>query len=86
MTGLAHTWYTFWVTADTRLGKDTSGSSSDSSFQRDFATIQSTGCPEIQGAIAGRSAADFSPDILQEMAQFVRTSPPDTQAAPRKQR
>lgn len=46
--------------------------------------IKSSGCSDIQKAINGLSPDDFDPEMLRWMADFVKTSPPDTQASPKK--
>ncbi len=45
--------------------------------------IKMSGCSDIQDAIAGRSPEDFDPEAIRWLADFVLTSPPDTQAAPK---
>jgi hypothetical protein len=52
-------------------------------IKSDWKTIKSTGCPEIQEAIAGRNSDDVDPEMIEWMADFVRTSPKNTQAAPK---
>lgn len=46
--------------------------------------IKSTGCSHIQEAVEGKKATDFDLSALRWLANFILTSPPDTQAAPKK--
>lgn len=46
-------------------------------------TIEKSGCPDIKDVIAGKSPDDFDPEAIEWLANFVLTSPPDTQAAPK---
>lgn len=46
--------------------------------------IKSSGCSDIQDAIAGRKPEDFDWEAIKWMADFVLTSPQDTQAAPKR--
>ena len=46
-----------------------------------WSIIEQSGCPEIQDAIKGRSAEDFDPGMIEFIADFIHTAPPDTQAS-----
>lgn len=46
--------------------------------------IKSTGCSDIQEAVEGKKSTDFDLSALRWLANFILTSPPDTQAAPKK--
>lgn len=43
--------------------------------------IRGSGCSDIQEAIKGRKPEDFDPKMLEFMADFVLTTPPEYQAS-----
>ena len=53
----------------------------ENEFARKLNIIRQTGCPQIQGAVRGRSVEDFDQEVIEFIADFVITTPPDTQAA-----
>ena len=58
----------------------------DKQLKKWWKMIKRTGCPEINDAINGRNYTDFDPSAIKTLNDFVMTSPPDTQAAPKSKR
>lgn len=46
--------------------------------------VKSSGCSYIQEVIKGKKPSDFSPDMLEWMADFVLTTPEEYEASPKK--
>ncbi len=53
----------------------------ENELARKLNIVRQTGCPQIQGSVRGRSVEDFDQEVIEFIADFVITVPPDTQAA-----